>query len=62
MNYWELEAQGNSEKMFLRDQFRLGKISCIHDLLEKSVKLEPDLLPNQGFIRLKKEQIEDYEW
>ena len=63
--HWELEAQSKgSEKMLLRDQFRLGKNKLNSRFTRKISKIGTGtiFLPNQGLVRLKKEQIDDYEW
>ena len=62
---WELKAKSKgSQKMLLRDQFRLGKNSLSAQFVPKISRIGTGtiFLQSQGLVRLKKEQIEDYEW
>ena len=63
--HWELEAQSKgSEKMLLKDQFRLGKNKLNTRFTRKISKIGTGtiFLQSQGLVRLKKDQIDDYEW
>ncbi|MEC8420901.1 MAG: DEAD/DEAH box helicase [Verrucomicrobiota bacterium] len=62
---WEIEAKSlENGKMTLQDQFRLGNRKLSSSIKHKIGKLGRGTLfvPKQGLIRLKKEQIDDYEW
>ncbi len=62
---WEIEAKSlDHGKMKLQDQFRLGNRKLSSNINYKISKLGRGTLfiPKQGLIRLKKEQVDDYEW